>query len=1193
MPPVPDGGEFSPLLVDYFLCLRPDSGYRDSTGDVRYADGTGVVLGAETKVMVEPRHLTDAGGLLISSQFAIENEWVYAQPWRAHPGWQPPGAPGGWEEPWWPQRTQNERNTKASVAGVEVHNLVLTLESDSYWQLWTNIDYLRSGYLGRPASRSGFDAWMDPFRRVAATFWDSYSVGVQGWSIVSEDNNQVQQAYESVSFYVPFYDAPPIGPRSTFFPTPPPQPSRPTKATWPFTDDLLINPGMLELPPGEYPRAADWPVTERQAKILKQHVDAASRTTAMLGFNVTGANDPVTNAFNALMLERITVAFWGPDSDGDGVSDFDPSDLMPLDPDGTSGSSGIALYADAGSGTYTDLFENDVPIPVQDLEWRQMPEYVDVDGDQIADDLNGDLVLNQLDKAWVVRLTPQDPWRVPGEDGSIALFGGSGGAAPQSAPSDATAARDSSGDAQPERREVQRRLVDVAAAKAASPRIPGDPDGAGNSGDDLFMVIRTSDSLARFDKITAFVPGWLPERALHDRVAGVEFGPQDVPALQSYQALHPEEVVGQGFYEHKFLEANVACQVVDMTGGQNQVLPTSGAPTAVLGLDCSTNRGPAATLASGLTGTGGAATFSVAGAGWGPGAFVDYWLVDSGYETYQIVGNTSQQLTLLSGQPRSGPWRIVKDPSFFEQLMVEFYEEGTGQNFDILTDLLPLNINQQVSGVALYRDNDNDPANRNGVFDADIDIPVALDYPPYLVGQVGEPDTQVLFVLSSPGTDDVPLYGQPTGLANQPRRRQIVPDSLGDTLTHPDLGPDFFLVLRSAGSVGEEAEFRAAIVGWGPNTPSEPDPDTFPPPPTGQNGEFDIFSEFPWGTRAVGFITFFKDMRDYMPEADPAYYNSLRKNWVRTQANVRNQTNVITIETPIVQPTDVVITSVSHQVLPTVIPPQGVTLVIHGSGFGLAPIVTLNSVQLTIESSSATDIAAQIPPGTVLTEPVILTVTNTQNGKSGSWADFSLTTEDWSDAPTITAVSPPEGTSSSFPVTVFGTRFDNPEVLFDQTAMPLVEWTPTRIVVSFPAAGLSKTGALDVTVRNTGTNLFATKANGFVYLNLPGGFTLPIRPCFIATAAYGTPFEKRLGTFRRFRDGVLLKTAAGAALVDGYYQTSPAIADAVAQRPWLAGLVRLVLTPVAGVLEFPAALTVPVLLAGVFVLRRKPRKQPI
>ncbi len=69
-------------------------------------------------------------------------------------------------------------------------------------------------------------------------------------------------------------------------------------------------------------------------------------------------------------------------------------------------------------------------------------------------------------------------------------------------------------------------------------------------------------------------------------------------------------------------------------------------------------------------------------------------------------------------------------------------------------------------------------------------------------------------------------------------------------------------------------------------------------------------------------------------------------------------------------------------------------------------------------------------------------------------------------------------------------------------------------------------------------------------------------PCFIATAAYGTPLVAEIDTLRAVRDTYLLDNAVGSAFVDTYYRVSPAIADAVAQSPVLAAVVRLMLVPV-------------------------------
>lgn len=69
-------------------------------------------------------------------------------------------------------------------------------------------------------------------------------------------------------------------------------------------------------------------------------------------------------------------------------------------------------------------------------------------------------------------------------------------------------------------------------------------------------------------------------------------------------------------------------------------------------------------------------------------------------------------------------------------------------------------------------------------------------------------------------------------------------------------------------------------------------------------------------------------------------------------------------------------------------------------------------------------------------------------------------------------------------------------------------------------------------------------------------------PCFIATAAYGTPMAAQIDTLRDVRDSYLLSNTVGSAFTDTYYRVSPTIADAVAQSPVLAAAVRVVLVPV-------------------------------
>lgn len=1192
--PTPDGDkeqDSNDYYPDYFITIRPDSGYADSSTDP--GDGTGITLGADTKIFIEPRDPANParGGLLATCQIPLENVLINRQPWEADPRWNNMADGNTWTEPWWPERSQNWTNTKAVRCGAEVHDLVLTYDSDSDFATGSGYNYL-----------TDFPAWMDAFDDRANTFYDGYSVGVR-LSGTAPDGLNIQQPYESVPFFSEF-DTPPFGPRSYWYTTPPPQPNRPRYATWPLGNNAA-NPSGNRLPLGRYPQEKDWPLSERAARKLVQRIDGESAyPTAMLGFNFCGANDPRTAQYQRLVVKQITVAFWGPDLNGDGTPDFVPSDLKPLDPKGLAATSGVALFNDNGDGVF-DTKES--RLELIGLAWQSAPEYVDLDGDFVADDLSGDGVVNALDKAWVLRLTLRNDWRPPAEDASGAAFGGGtgggtggtggGGTTEGGAKSAATAAGDIypvvKGDAsikgdnavlsEPQKGSslphMESVLIDPQEAFAPKTltKAVGDQEAAGNAGDDMFLAVLTSDTIARFRKFKAFVPAWLPERTGYDRQGGVQFDPLTVPSTRAYEKHHPEENVGKSFFEHELLETNVPTRVTPVTQGA-LTLPNDGRATAVLGIDISTNRGVAAVAASGTGGVGTPGSFTVTGTSWTPGAFVGYFLVDSAYESYEITANTANTLTLRSGTPRSGAWRIVKDPTFLEQLIVELYPETTTRRFNIQTDLKQLDIDPTVSGVALYRDNDNAPGNRNGVFDPDIDLPVALDYPPFLTGQQGEPPIQVMFVFSTPGTDNVPVP-----LANQPRHRQIVPDSFGGNNTSdPDYGSDFFVVLRASGPAANGVAFRAAIVSWGPSTPTEPDPDTFPPPPLGQNGEFDLFSEFPWGYRALGYITFFKNIANYDPLDSSGY------NWVRSTCGVTAQTGTITINQVSTggggggggggTPGVVSITSVNPNVLPSTIPSGGVQLTISGNNFGTSPTVVINGVPLTIVSATNTQIVAAIPGGTVLVEPVTLTVTNPTTPSSANWTGITLVSEsEWLNRPVITAITPSQGSESNFPVTITGLRFNNPTVTFGSTTMPVAEWTPTRIVVAYPISGIATTGFLDVRVTND-NGLYDIKFQGFCFISLPGGGA-GVAPCFIATAAYGTPFERHLDTFRAFRDGVLLKSAWGTALVKAYYRFSPPVADAVAAHPALGTVVRGVLTPVAFGLEHPTGLMV-LLLGG-------------
>ena len=72
-------------------------------------------------------------------------------------------------------------------------------------------------------------------------------------------------------------------------------------------------------------------------------------------------------------------------------------------------------------------------------------------------------------------------------------------------------------------------------------------------------------------------------------------------------------------------------------------------------------------------------------------------------------------------------------------------------------------------------------------------------------------------------------------------------------------------------------------------------------------------------------------------------------------------------------------------------------------------------------------------------------------------------------------------------------------------------------------------------------------------------------PCFVATAAYGTPASKEVDTLRLFRDKYLLTNRPGAAFVQAYYRFSPPVARFIAARAPLRTAVRALLAPAVAV----------------------------
>lgn len=68
--------------------------------------------------------------------------------------------------------------------------------------------------------------------------------------------------------------------------------------------------------------------------------------------------------------------------------------------------------------------------------------------------------------------------------------------------------------------------------------------------------------------------------------------------------------------------------------------------------------------------------------------------------------------------------------------------------------------------------------------------------------------------------------------------------------------------------------------------------------------------------------------------------------------------------------------------------------------------------------------------------------------------------------------------------------------------------------------------------------------------------------CFIATAAFGSPWAQQVRILRDFRDQVLMVSPSGRAFVTWYYRTSPEVSHWIVEHPWSKPVVRALLYPV-------------------------------
>jgi subtilisin family serine protease len=98
--------------------------------------------------------------------------------------------------------------------------------------------------------------------------------------------------------------------------------------------------------------------------------------------------------------------------------------------------------------------------------------------------------------------------------------------------------------------------------------------------------------------------------------------------------------------------------------------------------------------------------------------------------------------------------------------------------------------------------------------------------------------------------------------------------------------------------------------------------------------------------------------------------------------------------------------------------------------------------------------------------------------------------------------------------------------------------------------------------------------------------------CFIATAAYGTPWHPHVQSLRAFRDDRLKPSPFGRLFIAGYERMSPPLARLIARHTALRAATRAALTPVVLAVERPRAAAWLIALGALGLIIREARRRP-
>jgi hypothetical protein len=122
--------------------------------------------------------------------------------------------------------------------------------------------------------------------------------------------------------------------------------------------------------------------------------------------------------------------------------------------------------------------------------------------------------------------------------------------------------------------------------------------------------------------------------------------------------------------------------------------------------------------------------------------------------------------------------------------------------------------------------------------------------------------------------------------------------------------------------------------------------------------------------------------------------------------------------------------------------------------------------------------------------------------------------------------------------------------------------------LSVVLAGLKQSTRYEVQVRPRDQACGELGQASVASFETPARVFSTVTPCFIATAAYGSPLAADISVLRAFRDRHLASSPIGRGVIQAYYAVGPELAKIVATRPAMRAAVRSILEPLVALLRW-------------------------